>query len=87
LTVPLNPPPNQISSIRIVWNDVVITAPSIFSMNYQLQYREPLTAGNWVDRSGAFDHRSIGGPITLTEVGGASNTWRFYRVRVFSSYD
>jgi len=83
-TVPLNPPPNQISGIQIVNTNVVITVPAITGEGYQLQYTSSLTTAAWFNVSGAYVSNSLGGPLTLTDVGGAVNTQRFYQVEVSS---
>ncbi len=79
-TVPLNPPPNQVSGIQISGSNVVLTVPSIFGEGYQLQYRDSMATGTWSNVVGASVSPSIGGPITLTDFGGGTNAQRFYRV-------
>jgi len=74
--------PNQISMIRPVSTNVVITIPSITGENYQLQYSDSMSTALWSNVSGASLSNSLGGPISLTDIGGAINTQRFYRVDV-----
>jgi uncharacterized repeat protein (TIGR03803 family) len=82
LTVPFNPPPNQISGIHLSGTDVVITIPSIAGESYQLQYTSSLSPPSWTDVVGALVSPSLGGVITLTDVGGALHSPRFYRVDI-----
>jgi uncharacterized protein (TIGR02597 family) len=84
LVVPLSSPPNQISAIQIVSTNVVVTVPTITGESYQLQYSSSLTTAVWANVSGAYVSNSLGGPLTLTDVGGAVNTQRFYQVEVTS---
>jgi uncharacterized repeat protein (TIGR03803 family) len=84
LTVPLNPPPNQISALQVVSTNVVITVPAITGEGYQLQYSSSLTTAAWSNVTGAYVSNSLGGPLTFTDIGGAVNTQRFYQVEVSS---
>ena len=86
LTVPLNPPPNQVSGIQIVhngihaWgNGIAISIPSVAGEIYQLQYRYSLAFGEWRDVVGVQATTSIGALLTLTNFGGASQPQGFYR--------
>ncbi len=80
LVIPLNPPANQISAIQIAGTNVLITLPSMAAETYQLQYRNPLTAGAWADVAGQVT--SIGGSLTVTNFGGFSKSQQFYRFAI-----
>jgi uncharacterized repeat protein (TIGR03803 family) len=80
--ISLIPPVNQISAIRMEGSDVVITVASVSGETYQLQYRDSLADGDWFDVVGASATNSIGGPLTLINLDGASQSQRFYRVVV-----
>jgi hypothetical protein len=77
--IPLYPPPNQVSGIQIAGSDVVLTIPSVAGETYQLQYRDSMTSGDWSNVIGASVTNCIGGPMTLTNYGGAIEPQRFYR--------
>ena len=79
LIVPLSPPPNQISGIWLDGTNIVITIPSIAGEIYQLQSRESLVDGDWSNVADACVSNSIGGSLTLTDFGAASQAQRFYR--------
>ncbi|MGO9245912.1 MAG: choice-of-anchor tandem repeat GloVer-containing protein [Verrucomicrobiia bacterium] len=84
LTIPLSPPPvqiSQISAIQLVGTNVLVTIPAIARQNYQLQYSGSMSPVAW-SNVGASVSTSLGGPVTLTDSGGAVNTQRFYRVGV-----
>jgi uncharacterized repeat protein (TIGR03803 family) len=78
LSVLLNLPANQISVIQVADTNIVITIPSVATETYQLQYRDSLTDGDWSDILGA-SKKSIGGSLSLTNLGGALQPQRFYR--------
>jgi uncharacterized repeat protein (TIGR03803 family) len=80
LMVPLNPPANQISDIQIAGTNVLVTIPSVTGDVYQLQSRTSLTAGAWADVEGQVT--SIGGPLTVTNFGGFSQSQQFYRFAI-----
>ena len=83
LSVPLSPPANQVSGINVVGTNVVISVPSVAGETYQLQSRISLTAGNWANVAGASNTNSIGGLLTLTDVGNASSSSQlFYRIAI-----
>jgi uncharacterized repeat protein (TIGR03803 family) len=81
LVVPLNLPANQISAIQIAGTNVLVTIPSVAAEIYQLQYRTLLTAGAWADVAGA-SATSIGGSLTMTNLGGFSQSQQFYRFAI-----
>jgi uncharacterized repeat protein (TIGR03803 family) len=78
LTVPLNPPANQISSIQIAGSDVAVSIPSITYETYQLQFSSSMNPTNWVNVPVSVTN-SIGALLTLTNFGGASQPQGFYR--------
>jgi len=78
LIIPFSPPANQISAIQVEGTDVLLTIPSVANAFYQLQYRTSLTAGGWSNVLGA-SATSIGGSLTVTNVGGFSPSQQFYR--------
>jgi uncharacterized repeat protein (TIGR03803 family) len=79
LSVPLNPPANQISAIQLADTNVMLTIPSVAGETYQLQYRDSLADGDWTNVAGASVTNSIGALITLTNFGGALQPQGFYR--------
>ena len=80
LIVPLNPPANQISAIQVAGTNVLVTLPSVAAEMYQLQYRTSLTAGAWANVEAQVT--SIGGPLTVTNFGGFSQSQQFYRFAI-----
>ncbi len=81
LTIPLNPPANQISAIQVAGTNVLVTLPSVAAEMYQLQSRTSLAAGVWADVAGA-SAKSIGGPLTVTNFGGFPQSQQFYRFAI-----
>jgi len=81
LIVPLNPPANQISAIKVAGTNVLVTIPSVTAEIYQLQYRTSLTAGAWANVAGA-SATSIGGSLTMTNFGGFPQSQQFYRFAI-----
>jgi len=79
LTVPLNPPANQVSVIQTTGNDVVVSIPSVATETYQLQVSNSLNPTNWVNVPGAAVTNCIGALLTLTNSGGATGPQGFYR--------
>jgi uncharacterized repeat protein (TIGR03803 family) len=79
LTVPLNPPANQISGIQLMGTSLVVTIPSVAGETYQLQYSGSLTLSNWNNVSSVSMTNSIGGLLSLTNLGGALQPQGFYR--------
>jgi uncharacterized repeat protein (TIGR03803 family) len=79
LTVPLNPPANQISGVQVTGDDVVISVPSVAGETYQLQFTADLTSGNWSNVANVSVTNCIGALMTLTNLGGALLPQGFYR--------
>jgi len=82
LTVPLNPAANQISGIQLVGTDVILSIPSIAGETYQLQCTTDLTSGIWSDVPGMSVTGSIGGVLTFTNCGGASQPQGFFQFHI-----
>jgi uncharacterized repeat protein (TIGR03803 family) len=80
LIVPHNPPANQISAIQVAGTNVLVSIPSVAAEMYQLQNRTSLTAGAWTNVEGQVT--SIGGPLTVTNLGGFSQSQQFYRFAI-----
>ena len=79
LTVPLNPPANQISAVSRAGNNLIFNIPSVASETYQLQFSSSMTPTNWVNVPGVSVTNSIGALLTVTNFGGASQPQGFYR--------
>jgi uncharacterized repeat protein (TIGR03803 family) len=79
LSVPLNPPANQISSIQFSGSDVVLAIPSVAGETYQLQFSSSMQPTNWVNVPSVSVTNSIGALLTLTNFGGAVGSRGFYR--------
>ena len=79
LTVPLNPPANQISGLQIAGNDVVISVPAVAGETYQLQFSSSMNPTNWINVPGVSVTNSIGALLTLTNFGGAVGPQGFYQ--------
>lgn len=79
ISVPLNPPANQISSVQASGNDLYFSIPSVAGETYQLQFSHLMNPTNWSNISGAFVSNSIGAMLTLTNFGGATGPQGFYR--------
>ena len=79
LTIPLNPPANQISAAQISGNDLALSVPSVAGETYQLQFTTDPACGNWSNVPGASVTNSIGDLLTLTNSGAASQPQGFYR--------
>ena len=74
---------NQVSGIQFFsGTNVVVTIPSVTGETYQLQFSGSMQPANWVDVGGAVVSNSLGSTLTLTNLGGASQTQGFYRVHV-----
>ena len=81
LSVPLNPPPypiNQITGVQLSGTNIVFNIPSIAYETYQLQFSSSMSPTNWVNVPVSITN-SIGGLLTLTNFGGASQPQGFYR--------
>jgi len=82
ISVPLNPPANQISAVQVVGNDAYLTIPSVAGETYQLQFATDLVAGDWSNVVGVCVSNSIGAALTVTNFGGASGPQGFYRFAI-----
>jgi uncharacterized repeat protein (TIGR03803 family) len=82
LSIPLNPPANQISTIQVVSSNVVVTLPSVAGETYQLQFSTSISPTNWMNIAGVSITNCIGGPLSLTNFGGALQPQGFYRFAV-----
>ena len=82
LTVPLNPPANQISAVQVAGNDVAFSIPSVAYETYQLQFSSSMTPTNWVNVPGVSVTNSIGALLTVTNFGGATGPQGFYRFAI-----
>ncbi len=82
LSVPLNPPANQISGIQLAGTNIVLSIPSVAGETYQLQYKADLTSGIWSNVPGASVTNSIGALMTLTNFAGATQPQGFYRFAI-----
>jgi uncharacterized repeat protein (TIGR03803 family) len=79
ISVPLNPPANQISAVQFQGANVIVTIPSVAGETYQLQSCGSVTLGNWTNVGSASMTNSLGGMLSLTNFGGASQPQEFYR--------
>ncbi len=79
ITVPLNPPANQIAGVQLSGTNIVFNIPSIAYETYQLQFSSSLNPTNWVNVPGVSVTNSIGALLTLTNFGGAVGPQGFYR--------
>jgi len=79
LTIPLNPPANQISRIQLAGTNSIFNIPSVAYETYQLQFSSSMNPTNWVNVPGISITNSIGALLTLTNLGGASQPQGFYR--------
>jgi uncharacterized repeat protein (TIGR03803 family) len=81
LTVPLNPPANQISEIQFfnVLDSTIVALPipSVAGETYQLQYSDSMSPTNWLNTGGTIT--SIGGPLVLIDLAEPLPSQRFYR--------
>lgn len=80
LVVSLPAPANQMNGVSVVGTNVVITVSSVAGETYQLQYATDLTSGNWSNVPNVSVTNSIGGPLTVTNFGGAVSPGRYYRL-------
>ena len=79
LTIPLNPPANQISAVSRAGSNLIFNIPSVASETYQLQFGRSMAPTNWVNVPGASVTNCIGALLTLTNFGGAVGPQGFYR--------
>jgi uncharacterized repeat protein (TIGR03803 family) len=82
VTVPLNPPANQISSIQRASTNLVFSIPSVAYETYQLQFSSSMNPPNWVNVPAVSVTNSIGALLTLTNLGGAIGPQGFYRFSI-----
>ncbi len=82
LSIPLNPPANQISGIKLMGASLVVSIPSVAGETYQLQYSGSLSLSNWSNVGGVSMTNSIGGMLSLTNLGGAMQPQGFYRFAI-----
>ncbi len=80
LAASLPSPANGISGVGVAGSNVVITVASVAGETYQLQYASGLSSGNWSNVPEAVVSNSLGGAVTVTNVGGASSAGRYYRL-------
>jgi len=80
LAASLPSPANQINGVSVARTNVVITVSSVAGETYQLQYAADLTSGNWSNVPGVLVTNSLGGPLTVTNLGGAVSPGRYYRL-------
>ncbi len=81
LSVPLNPPANQISEIQFfnVLDSTIVALPipSVARETYQLQYTDSMSPVNWLNTGGTIT--SIGGSLVLIDLAEPLPPQRFYR--------
>jgi uncharacterized repeat protein (TIGR03803 family) len=84
LTVPLNPPANQISAIQFfsLFDIMGVGAliPSVAGEIYRLQYTDSMFPTNWINTGGSLT--SLGGPMILIDFTEVLPPQRFYRVAI-----
>ena len=76
----LSAPANHMSGVSVAGSNVVITVASVAGETYQLQSATNLISGNWSNVPGVSVTNSIGGPLTVTNAGGAGSARRYYRL-------
>jgi uncharacterized repeat protein (TIGR03803 family) len=83
ITVPLTPPPNQISRLIQSNSNVIVQIPAVAGATYQLQYMNSFSSsGNWSNICGASVTNSIGGMLTVTNSSIAGAPQGFYRFNI-----
>lgn len=82
LTVPLTIATNQITQIRLIGTNVVLSILSAPGDTYQLLSTTNLAAAAWSNVTGAAVTNSSGGLITVTNFGGAMGAQTFYRFAI-----
>ena len=82
LTVPLNPPANQVSAFRQAGTDIIFDVPSVAGETYRLQFGSSMNPTNWVNVPSVSITNSIGALLTLTNFGGAIGPQGFYRFAI-----
>ena len=68
----------RISSIVRAGNDFTVTWPSVFGKKYRLRTRAEMAAGAWLTLQDNIP--GTGGPLSATDPGAASQTWRYYQI-------
>ena len=82
LAASLPAPANRMNGVSVAGTNVVITVSSVAGETYQLQYATSLTSGNWSNVPGVSVTNSIGGPLTVTNFGGALSPGRYFRLAI-----
>ncbi|HTS19972.1 MAG TPA: choice-of-anchor tandem repeat GloVer-containing protein [Verrucomicrobiae bacterium] len=84
ISVPLNPPANQISSVQSdsSGTNLVFGIPSVAGETYQLQFTSDLASGIWTNVPSVSVTNSIGAMLTLTNFGGVVGPQGFYRFAI-----
>jgi uncharacterized repeat protein (TIGR03803 family) len=77
LATSLPSPANQMNGVSVAGTNVVITVASVAGETYQLQYATDLTSGNWSNDPNVSVTNSIGGLLTVTNLGGAISPVRY----------
>jgi hypothetical protein len=74
--------PNSISSITRSGNNIIIQIPSVAdaSYQYQLQVTPSLNPPTWTNLGAP--QSGTGGVLTFTDIGGAANPARYYRIEI-----
>jgi len=84
LSVPLNPPANQIAGIEFlsVFGDTyaALWTPSVAGETYQLQYTDSMDTTNWINSGDPIT--SLGGPLTTLDLVDPMTPQRFYRFAI-----
>jgi hypothetical protein len=75
---------NQILGIQLVGTDIIVTVMSLSGETYQLQFCNSLTPAAWSNVPDAFVTNAIGGPLSLTDFGGALQPQGFYRFDIIT---
>jgi len=68
----------RVSQIQPGGNDIVVSFPSVLGKTYRLEYSDTLQSGSWVTLQNNI--AGTGNPISVTDVGGAGQARRFYRI-------
>ena len=74
------PPGPRVRFSRIDGDDVILTIPSSTGSTFQLQWRDSLIQGSWINEGSAIP--GDGSEIELRHVGGALLGGQFYRVEI-----
>jgi uncharacterized repeat protein (TIGR03803 family) len=79
LVAGLSPSANQITRLNFSGSDVLLTIASVAHETYQLQYSTDLFSGGWSNAPSS-PTNSMGGPMTISDSGGALFPKRYYRL-------